>query len=157
VQKMVRSDRACAGIMFTLDPESGFNKVVTIHATYGLGELIVQGAITPDEFVIYKDMLACKVRPILRQHLGNKTQALRITPSGELQKNAVSVEDQNKFSLTTDEVLELTTLGLRIEDYYSKQRGSWCPMDIEWAKDGDDNLLYIVQARPETTHGAQDK
>jgi pyruvate,water dikinase len=157
VPKMVRSDRACAGVMFTLDPESGFNNIVTINAAYGLGELVVQGEITPDEFVVYKTALIDHIRPILRRHRGLKTHKLSVTPDGALKKISVSQADQRAFSLTDAEIRELAELGIIIEHYYSKQHGSWCPMDIEWAKDGNDGLLYIVQARPETVHSVQNK
>lgn len=155
VQKMVRSDKSCAGVMFTLDPESGFKNIVTINASYGLGELVVKGVITPDEFVVYKDALTEHGRPILRRQLGEKTHKLTVTAAGLLEKAPVTPTDQLQFSLTNGEISELAHLAIRIEEHYTAQRGSWCPMDIEWAKDGDDGLLYIVQARPETVHSMQ--
>lgn len=157
VQKMVRSDRACAGVMFTLDPESGFPDIVTINAAYGLGELVVQGTVTPDEYVVYKQALAHNVRPIIQRQIGTAAVKLVLDDTGTPRQVPLSAHDQTQFVLSTDEIHELAALGVRLEQYYTKRKGSWCPLDIEWAKDGTDGLLYIVQARPETVYSARQK
>ena len=149
VQKMVRSDIGAAGVMFTLDTESGFRDVVSITAAWGLGENVVQGAVNPDEFTVHKPTLKAGFCPILKRQLGSK--ALRMVyndSSGKTTRNeTVSLADQQRFVLSDDEVLELARQALVIEDHYG------CPMDIEWAKDGNSGQLFIVQARPETVHG----
>jgi len=150
VQKMVRSDLGVSGVMFTLDTESGFRDVVTITATYGLGENIVQGAVNPDEYVVHKPGLRASLRAIVKRQLGSK--ALRMVyNTGVVEKSTrnenVSVEDQQRFALNDDDILALAKQALVIEDHYG------CPMDIEWAKDGASGELFIVQARPETVHG----
>jgi pyruvate,water dikinase len=155
VQKMVRSDKACAGVMFTLDPESGFPHCVTINAAYGLGELVVQGDITPDEYTVYKGHP--EARPILKRQQGNAREKLIINNHNILEKAPIPRADYTRFVLSSDEIQQLTTLGMTIEDHYSARSGAWCPMDIEWAKDGDDGQLYIVQARPETVYSSQQK
>ena len=147
VQKMVRSDDACAGVMFTLDTETGFKEVISITSAYGLGELIVQGSVNPDEFVVHKQMLEKGFTPIIKKYLGNKKQKMVKDKIRNVTRAA-----QQKFSLTDAEILELARYGLIIEEHYSKLHGRWMPMDIEWAKDAQDNKLYIVQARPETVH-----
>lgn len=180
VQKMIRSDIACSGVMFTLDPETGFQNVISISSAYGLGELVVQGRVNPDEFCVHKQMLEQGFTPIIKKYLGNKTQKLvhsqaqaspfeqqrdmhnegTLTAIVEVLQNPplnliledVALEEQHKFSLTDAEILELARFAVTIEKHYSKLHDRWCPMDIEWAKDGDDGKLYIVQARPETVH-----
>ena len=150
VQKMVRSDLGSSGVMFTLDTESGFREVVSITAAYGLGENIVQGAVNPDEYVVHKPTLRAGKRPILKRQLGSK--ALRMvydtssasTNGKAIRNESVSAADQQRFALTDDEILELARQALVIEEHYG------CPMDIEWAKDGLTQQLFIVQARPET-------
>ncbi len=158
VQRMVRSDSACAGVMFTLDTESGFRDVVLINGSYGLGEIVVQGRVNPDEFLVHKPTLRAGARPILRRELGEKRRKLVYgnAGTGELREERVGSADRGRFVLDDDEVLELARMGLAIEDHYSKRSGQAVPMDIEWAKDGRDGLLYILQARPETVH-AQSK
>ncbi len=153
VQLMVRSDKASAGVMFTIDTEGGFKDALVIASAYGLGESVVQGDVVPDEFHVFKPMLAQGKRPLIKKELGAKERE-RVFARG---KSSVSVKKVSparaqKFSLTDDEIFELAQYGMIIEDYYSKLRGSWCPMDIEWAKDGINKKLYIVQARPETVH-----
>ncbi|MCW9024657.1 MAG: phosphoenolpyruvate synthase [Gammaproteobacteria bacterium] len=148
VQKMIRSDQASSGVMFTLDTESGFRDVVFITSSYGLGEMVVQGTVSPDEFYVHKPMLAKNNLAILRRSLGNKNQKMIFSdnPSHQHSTQIVTVDEQaqNQFSLTDDEVMYLAELAVIIENHYG------CPMDIEWAKDADDHELYIVQARPET-------
>jgi pyruvate, water dikinase len=160
VQKMIRSDIACSGVAFSLDTESGFPHVVVINASYGLGEAIVQGAVTPDEYIVHKPTLAQGFAPIIKKQLGLKNT--KVIYSDDQQNNLietvpVSQNDQMNYCLTNDEILELARMVMTIEQHYShqykKRNGkNWTPMDIEWAKDGIDGQLYIVQARPETVH-----
>jgi len=152
VQKMVRSDFAGSGVMFSIDTETGFPNVVLINAAYGLGENIVQGAVNPDEYLVFKPTLQKGFRPVLRRRLGSKEFKLIYEAGGTKSTKNVPVlaEDRRKFVLTSDEVLELARWACRIEDHYSQAHGAYTPMDIEWAKDGITNGLYIVQARPET-------
>jgi len=160
VQKMVRSDKACSGVMFTLDTESGFRDAVFITGAYGLGENVVQGAVNPDEFYVFKPTLATGHRPIIRRHLGEK--ALRMvyrdaSDGGEPVDNVdVSTEEQTRFVLSDDEVLQLARYAVTIEEHYSSHAGQSQPMDIEWAKDGISGELFIVQARPETVQTTAD-
>jgi pyruvate,water dikinase len=153
VMKMVRSDLAVSGVMFTLDTETGFRDVVFITASYGLGENIVQGAVNPDEYYVFKPTFRKGHRAIVRKNLGDKRIKM-IYGRGDskvLTRN-VEVPDVNRkrFCLTDDEILKLADYAIKIEDYYSEKEGKQRPMDIEWAKDGTDGNLYIVQARPET-------
>jgi len=143
VQKMVRSDIGTSGVMFTIDTESGFRDVVLINAIYGLGEYIVQGRVTPDEYYVFK-----KTNTIISKSIGTKKEKLVYATGGNKPtKNAkVTPEDQKKIVLSDNEILKLAEWGMMIEKHYHK------PMDIEWAKDGKDGKLYIVQARPETVH-----
>jgi len=155
VQKMIRSDLASAGVTFSLDTESGFKDVVMLNSSYGLGEAIVKGEVIPDEFLVHKPTLGKNFRPIIKRELGTKDKKVVYSdnpkePTGTV---AVSKDDQCKFSLTDDEVLELARMTVTIEKHYTKLKGAWSPMDIEWAKDGNDGKLYILQARPETIHG----
>lgn len=147
VQKMVRSDLASSGVMFTLDTESGFRNVVFINSSYGLGENIVKGYVNPDTFYVFKPTLN-KFKPIISRSLGNKKKRLVYTKYKKHPTKNVSVSKkyQNKFSLNDDEILTLARWGCIIEQHYNK------PMDIEWAKDGITKKLFIVQARPETVH-----
>jgi len=151
VQRMVRSDLGAAGVMFTIDTESGFEDVVFITSSYGLGETVVQGAVNPDEFYVHKPMLAAGHRSVIRRNLGSKLiEMVFATPaekaaSGKLVKTTdVPTELRNRYSLTDDEVEQLARYAVVIEQHYGR------PMDIEWGKDGNDGLLYILQARPET-------
>ncbi|HEX7676011.1 MAG TPA: phosphoenolpyruvate synthase [Bdellovibrio sp.] len=154
VQKMVRSDLACAGVMFTIDTETGFPNVVLISAAYGLGENVVQGLVTPDEYFVFKPTLKESIQPILRKELGSKETKLIYDVGGErLTRNIpVSIEDREQYVLSDPDILELARWGVLVEEHYSKLRGESTPLDIEWAKDGKDGLLYLVQARPETVH-----
>ncbi len=149
---MIRSDKAVSGVIFTLDTDSGFPDVIMINASYGLGELVVKGEVTPDEFWVHKPTLEKGFKPILKKQLGDKKfKLVYSSASGEPTKKVpVPPAEQHQFCLTEEEILELSRDAVTIEDYYSNLKGSWCPMDIEWAKDGDDQQLYIIQARPET-------
>jgi len=152
VQRMVRSDLACSGVMFTIDTESGFRDAVLISAAYGLGENVVQGSVTPDEYTVFKTTLKTGHRPILQKTVGSKEFKLVYdTGGGKMVKNVpVAPADRAKLALTDDEVLELARWGCIVEDHYSAKRGQPAPMDLEWAKDGNTGELFIVQARPET-------
>ncbi len=152
VQKMVRSDLASAGVMFSIDTETGFSDAVLINGAYGLGENVVLGAINPDEFLVFKPTLKTGHRPILRKRLGTKEQKLVYDAGGGRMTRNVPVPagERVRFCLSEDEVLTLARWACLIEDHYAAKRGAACPMDIEWAKDGRTGALFIVQARPET-------
>ncbi len=154
VQRMVRSDLAGAGVIFTLDPESGFRDVVLISASWGLGETVVQGSVVPDEYLVFKPTLASGHRPIIRRSLGSKEFQIVYDAGGErrVKTEAVAPERRARFVLGDDEILELARQACLIEDHYTRRRGAATPMDIEWAKDGVSGELLIVQARPETVH-----
>ena len=152
VQKMVRSDLASSGVMFTLDTETGFPNVVLINSIWGVGEMIVKGRITPDEFFVFKPALKKGYKAIIVKNLGRKTKKLVYNKKGGLKEVSVSPKLQLKFSLTDEEILTLAKWGCLIEEHYSKLAGKWMPQDIEWAKDGKTGQLFIVQARPETVH-----
>ena len=154
VQRMVRSDLGASGVMFTLDTETGFPDVVLINASYGLGEPIVQGSVTPDEYYVFKPPLQIGARPILRKNLGSKEFKLVYDEGGSRAVKTVPVAagDRTRFALTDDEILTLARWGCAIERHYSLARATATPMDIEWAKDGRTGQLFIVQARPETVH-----
>lgn len=159
VQKMVRSDMSCSGVMFSIDTESGFNDSVFVTAAYGLGENVVQGAVNPDEYYVFKPTLKQGFKPIIKKSAGDKK--IKMVYTLDLKrptKNVdVAVEDQKKFVLTDNDVIELARMACIIEDHYSVKRGKQTPMDMEWAKDGITNQLFIVQARPETVHSQKDK
>lgn len=158
VQKMVRSDLASSGVAFSLDTESGFKDVVIINGSYGLGEMIVQGAVSPDEFIVFKPGLEKDFEPIVEKKLGKKDHKMVYGDDpGQLTK-VVSVQRdaQDRFCLNDRQVLRLAEWVSHIEKYYSRKKGSWCPMDIEWAVDGLTNKLFIVQARPETVQSNKD-
>jgi pyruvate,water dikinase len=148
VQRMVRSDRGAAGVMFTMDTESGFRDVVFITSSYGLGETVVQGAVNPDEFYVHKPMLAAGKQPILRKSLGSKLVRMEFDPAGSVGRTVRTVDvgdtDRHRFSISDADVLELARYAVTIERHYGR------PMDIEWGKDGLDGRIYILQARPET-------
>ncbi|MGK7887991.1 MAG: phosphoenolpyruvate synthase, partial [Leptolyngbyaceae cyanobacterium] len=152
VQNMVRSDLAASGVMFSIDTESGFKNAALITAAYGLGENVVQGAVNPDEFFVFKPTLQQGHVPIISKRLGSKEIKMVYDLGGsKLTKNvSVSDEQRNQFSITNDEVIRLAKWACIIEDHYSQARGQYTPMDIEWAKDGETGELFIVQARPET-------
>jgi pyruvate, water dikinase len=159
VQKMVRSDKASSGVLFTLETESGFKDLIVINSSYGLGENIVQGLVNPDEFHVHKPTLIQGYKPIIKKKLGSKESKLIYTnkPQASVKNVSVLRKDRIQFSLTDAEILELARQALIIENYYSELRQAWSPMDIEWAKDGIDNQLYILQARPETVHSSRSR
>jgi pyruvate,water dikinase len=148
VQQMVRSDIGCAGVMFSIDTESGFNDVVFITSSYGLGETVVQGAVNPDEFYVHKPLLKNNFPAIVKKTIGSKKIKMVFSDLNEAGKSTKTLDvddkDADQFSLSNDEVLELAKYAITIEEHYG------CPMDIEWGKNGIDNKLYILQARPET-------
>ncbi|KKP35515.1 MAG: Phosphoenolpyruvate synthase [candidate division TM6 bacterium GW2011_GWF2_32_72] len=154
VQKMVRSDLGAAGVAFSLDTESGFKNLVQISSAYGLGEAVVQGLVTPDEFAVFTTTLTDGFEPIIKKQLGLKEK--KIIYSNDLQNPTKTVEttdeERKKFSLTDQEILKLAKMTETIENHYSKLKDKWTPMDVEWGKDGKDGKLYILQARPETVH-----
>lgn len=152
VQKMVRSDLGTSGVMFSLDTESGFRDVVLINAAYGLGENVVQGAVNPDEFTVFKPMLAKGFPAIIGKRVGEKTirKVYTTDPRQPIKDVPVSKKDRERFCLTDAEVLKLARWAVQIEKHYHK------PMDMEWAKDGQNGKLYIVQARPETVQSRRD-
>lgn len=153
VMKMVRSDLACSGVMFTLDTETGFRDVVFVTGAYGLGENVVQGSVDPDEFYVFKPLRREGRRTVLRRSLGGKEIRMVYAPAGaaEPTRNVPTGPDERtRFCLDDEAVLELADAAMRIEDHYSARAGHPVPMDIEWARDGIDGKLYMVQARPET-------
>ncbi len=154
VQKMIRSDLAAAGVLFTLDTETGFPDVVLINSSYGLGESVVKGRVDPDEFLIFKPTLHDGLRPIIKRQVGAKQEKLVYGRRGGQSTRIVAVptEDRERLSLTDEEALTLARWGCLIEDHYSQKAGRPTPMDVEWAKDGPRGDIYIVQARPETVH-----
>jgi pyruvate, water dikinase len=153
IQPMVRSDQACSGVMFTLDTESGFRDVVVINGAWGLGEAIVQGMATPDEWVVFKPTLKTGARPIVSRRLGSKEVKMVYGLDDRGTRVREVVESQRgRFVLGDYEVLELARWACMIEDHYSERAGRPTPMDIEWAKDGYTGELFILQARPETVH-----
>ncbi len=148
IQLMIRSDLGSSGVMFTLDTESGFEDVIFITSAYGLGESVVQGSVNPDEFYVYKPALEQNKNAILRRNIGSKKHKMIFTENTDHQSSTstidIEVSEQNKFSLTDNEIMQVAAMGLKIEKHYGKA------MDIEWAKDGQTGEIYIVQARPET-------
>jgi len=159
VQKMVRSDLAASGVMFTVDTESGFPDIVSIDASYGLGENIVQGAVIPDEYLVLQHTLRKGFKPIISKTMGTKRVKMIYTdnPLSPTKNVVVHDSDRDRFVLSDEEILTLATWGTTIEDYYTSLRGKDTPMDIEWAKDGKLNKLFIVQARPETVISQRNK
>lgn len=154
IQPMVRSDIACSGVMFTLDTESGFRDVVVINGAWGLGEAVVQGMATPDEWIVFKPTLKLGFRPIVTRKLGVKEVKMVFADDGTgTQVRDVVESQQKRFCLAGFEVLQLAEWACKIEEHYSALAGSHQPMDIEWAKDGVTGELFILQARPETVHG----
>ncbi len=171
VQKMVRSDLGCSGVMFTLDTESGFKDTVLINGSWGLGEMIVQGEVTPDEFLVYKPKLSQQktinnkqLKPIIGKKLGTKNQKMIYSSEkpqlqGTIKTTKIvstNAGEKENFVLSDKEILILARWGVLIEEHYTQKHGKWTPMDMEWAKDGKTNELFIVQARPETIHAQRD-
>src|SRR6516225_3952149 len=158
IMPMVRSDKASSGVMFTLDTESGFRDVVTISGTYGLGEFIVQGVVSPDEWTVFKPTLATGRRAIVGRRLGTKEVRLVYAGGSKgTRSEPTPTEERGRFCLTDDDVLTLARWACLIEDHYSALAGHPQPMDIEWAKDGVTGDLIILQARPETVHSARSR
>lgn len=159
VQKMVRSDLASAGVIFTLDTETGFPDVVFITGSYGLGESVVQGAVNPDEFYVFKPTLKQGYKPLIDKRLGDKATKIIYTknPLHPIKQVNTSKEDRKKFCLTDAEALQLAKWAIAVEDHYSSKYDKWTPMDLEWAKDGQTQELFIVQARPETVQSQRNR
>lgn len=159
IQKMVRSDQACSGVMFTLDKESNFRDVVLVTSSYGLGETIVKGAVNPDEFYVFKPTLKKGFKPLIKKHLGSKEIKMIYAPeqlAGVYTKNVpVHASERRLFSINDDEVLALARFACIIEKHYADKNKTSCPMDIEWAKDSYTGELFIVQARPESTRARE--
>lgn len=149
VQRMVRSDLACSGVAFSLDTESGFRDAVIINGSFGLGELVVQGAVSPDEFIVFKP-----TRSIIEKKLGNKDKVMVYGDDPDERTKIIPAEkgQHQTFCLHDQQILQLALWVCKIEDYYSELHGRWCPVDVEWAVDGLTHELFIVQARPETIH-----
>jgi pyruvate,water dikinase len=159
VQKMVRSDQAASGVIFSIDTESGFKDAILVTASYGLGETIVQGIVNPDEFHVFKPALQRGFRPIVQKKLGTKEIKMVYAAAGQEKATEivpVSEADRHRFCLNDDEVLQLARWTAIIEDHYSQQAGYFKPMDIEWGKDGFTQELFILQARPETVQSQKD-
>lgn len=154
VQKMVRSDQASSGVMFTIDPDTGSDRLIVINSIWGLGENIVGGTTNPDEFSVFKPTLKKGFSTILRRELGSKQLTMIYNPGNLSQtlNTDTKMQKQMQYSISDEEVISLARFGATIEEHYSRRSGRYTPMDIEWAKDGKDGKLYIVQARPETVH-----
>ncbi len=160
VQKMVRSDKACSGVMFSVDTESGFKDIVIINGSWGLGEMIVKGEVTPDEFIIWKPGVRTKTkRPIIEKKLGVKLRKMIYHTGAGIQQTKIvptSPAERDGFVLSDKEVAQLAAWGMVIEKHYTDHYKKWTPMDMEWAKDGVTGQIYIVQARPETIQAGRD-
>lgn len=158
VQRMVRSDVGASGVMFSIDTETGFRDVVLINAAWGLGENVVQGAVNPDEFYVFKPTLREGFRPIIQKTVGGKEMKMVYDHGGgKMVKNIpTSPEERASFAINDEDILQLARWAIEIEDYYSEKRGHPTPMDIEWARDGRTGALFIVQARPETVQSLRD-
>ncbi len=157
VQKMVRSDIAASGVMFTIDTETGFKDTVQISSSYGLGEMVVQGKVTPDEFIVFKPTLYT-ASPIIKRSLGAKKLKMvyTSTPKNPVKEVPVPVKERDMFTITDEEILTLARWGVVIEKHYSQRAEKHMPMDMEWAKDGETGELFIVQARPETVQAEKE-
>lgn len=158
VQKMVRSDLGSSGVAFSLDTESGFKDVVLINGSFGLGEMVVQGAVSPDEFLVFKPTLAEGYSSIIEKKLGVKDRKMiyGVEPGKPTLIIPVERVQRNRFCITDELALEVARSVVAIEKYYSEKKGHWCPMDVEWAMDGLSGELFIVQARPETIHSQKE-
>jgi pyruvate,water dikinase len=158
IQKMVRSDLGASGVAFSLDTESGFKDVVVINGSYGLGEMVVQGSVSPDEFIVFKPTLKEGYGSIIEKRLGVKDQMMVYgdDPDERIKVIRVDKASQERFCLDDEKILQLSRWVMHIENYYSALKNQWCPMDVEWAMDGLSNELFIVQARPETIHSRKD-
>jgi pyruvate,water dikinase len=158
VQKMVRSDLSASGVMFSIDTETGFQDAVFLTGAWGLGENVVQGAVNPDEWYVFKPTLMQGFKPIIMKHVGGKAIKMIYTTDAKAPTKNVAVpeEDRRRLVLSDEEVVALARMACTIEEHYSAHRGQFTPMDIEWAKDGQTGELFIVQARPETVHSLKD-
>jgi pyruvate,water dikinase len=158
IQRMVRSDLASSGVAFSLDTESGFKDVVVINGSYGLGEMVVQGAVSPDEFIVFKPTLNAGYPAIIEKKLGVKDKLMVYGDDPDERTKIINAEkaQQKRFCLDDKQILKLADWVCKIEDYYSNLNKRWCPVDVEWAVDGMSHELYIVQARPETIHSRRD-
>ena len=158
IQKMVRSDLASSGVIFSIDTESGFKDAILITGSHGLGEMVVQGTVNPDEFYVFKPTLKDGHRPIIQKKLGTKEVKMIYSTDGDESTKIVPVpaEDRERFCVTEDEILTLARWTTIIEDHYSEKAGFFKPMDIEWGKDGNTGELFILQARPETVQSQKD-
>ncbi|MBU4523854.1 MAG: phosphoenolpyruvate synthase [Desulfomicrobium sp.] len=158
VQKMVRSDLSASGVMFSIDTETGFQDAVFLTGAWGLGENVVQGAVNPDEWYIFKPTLMQGFKPIIMKRIGGKAIKMIYTTDAKAPTKNVAVpeEDRRRLVLSDEEVVALARMACTIEEHYSAHRGQFTPMDIEWAKDGQTGELFIVQARPETVHSLKD-
>ncbi len=159
VQKMVRSDKACSGVAFSLDTETGCKDVVLIDASWGLGEAIVKGLVVPDEYVVHKPTLRQGYAPIIKKQVGDKRAQIVYDGRADEPVKLIPVPEEKRaqFCLSDQEILALARDVMVIEEHYSARYGRWTPMDVEWAKDGIDGKLYIIQARPETIHGTSEQ
>jgi pyruvate,water dikinase len=155
---MVRSDLGSSGVAFSLDTESGFKDAVVINGSYGLGEMVVQGSVSPDEFIVFKPMLNKGFKPIVEKKLGVKDQMMVYSDDAQERVKIIDVDKEMKerFCLDDEKIIQLSRWVVHIENYYSKLKNHWCPMDVEWAVDGQSNKLFVVQARPETIHSRKD-
>lgn len=158
IQKMVRSDLGASGVAFSIDTESGFKDAVVINASFGLGEMIVQGSVSPDEYIVFKPTLKENFRPIIEKKLGIKDKMMVYGDDPDERVKIIPTERnyRDRFCLTDDTILKLAKWVSQIEEYYSTLKEKWCPMDVEWAIDGLSRELFIVQARPETIHSQKD-
>ena len=158
VQKMVRSDLGSSGVAFSIDTESGFKDVVLINGAYGLGEMVVQGSVSPDEFMVFKPTLHHGFSSIIEKRMGSKDKKMIYGDDPGKMTKIVNVPDykSNDFCISDKEVLKISEWVTLIERYYSERKNEWCPMDVEWAIDGMTKELFIVQARPETVHSQKE-
>jgi pyruvate,water dikinase len=154
IQKMVRSDLGASGVAFSIDTESGFKDAVVINASFGLGEMIVQGAVSPDEYIVFKPLVKAGFKAIIEKKMGNKDKMMIYGEGGDERVKIISTENKfrNRFCLKDETIIKLAKWVAIIEDYYTKIKDKWTPMDVEWAIDGLTKELFILQARPETIH-----
>ena len=158
IQKMVRSDLGASGVAFSLDTESGFRDVVVINGSYGLGEMVVQGSVSPDEFIVFKPAMEKGYKSIIEKKLGIKDKMMVYGDKADERVKIIPTEKgfQKRFCLDDEQIVQLATWVYKIEKYYTELKKSWTPMDVEWAVDGLSKELYIVQARPETIHSRKE-
>ena len=159
VQKMVRTDLGSSGVAFSIDTESGFKDAVLINGSYGLGEMVVQGFVSPDEFLVFKPTLKKGYSSIIEKRMGIKDRKMVYGDAPGKMTKIVNIEDhqQNEFCVNDKQVIQIAEWVTKIETYYSERKNGWCPMDVEWGIDGLTNDLYILQARPETIHSQREQ